>query len=66
MPLVKDRFKRHLTNRCFKNMLRDGLRLPADKRSTHEKYHKQHCSQIILDKNYTCNIQKYHKEINSG
>ena len=46
-------------------MLRDGLWLPADKRSTHEKYHKQHCSQIILDKNYTCNIQKYHKEINS-
>ena len=46
-------------------MLRDGLRLPADKRSTHEIY-EQHCSQIILDKNYTCNIQKYHKEINSG
>ena len=31
-----------------------------------KKYHKLHCSQIILDKNYTCNIQKYRKEINSG
>ena len=71
MPLVKDKFKQHLTNRCLKNIICcvtvHSFPLISEVH-TKNNYHKQSTVHklIILDKNYTCNIQKYHKEINSG